>query len=39
MGTLPLRGGENAEQTLQPEDRDGRLFAAYAGVFLIGALL
>lgn len=26
-------------QTLQPEDRYGRLFAAYAGVFLIGALL
>lgn len=25
-------------QTLQPEDRYGRLFAAYAGVFLIGAL-
>jgi small multidrug resistance family-3 protein len=23
---------------LQPEDRYGRLFAAYAGVFLIGAL-
>ncbi len=28
-----------AVQTLQPEDRYGRLFAAYAGVFLIGALL
>lgn len=26
-------------QTLQPEDRYGRLFAAYAGVFLVGALL
>jgi len=26
-------------QTLQEEDRYGRLFAAYAGVFLIGALL
>ena len=26
-------------QTLQPEDRYGRLFAAYAGVFLIGAML
>ena len=26
-------------QTLQPTDRYGRLFAAYAGVFLIGALL
>lgn len=26
-------------ETLQPEDRYGRLFAAYAGVFLIGALL
>ena len=26
-------------QTLQPEDRYGRLFAAYAGCFLIGALL
>jgi small multidrug resistance family-3 protein len=26
-------------QTFQPEDRYGRLFAAYAGVFLIGALL
>ncbi len=26
-------------QTLQPEDRYGRLFAGYAGVFLIGALL
>jgi drug/metabolite transporter superfamily protein YnfA len=28
-----------AVQTLQPEDRYGRLFAGYAGVFLIGALL
>mgnify|MGYP000465735799 CR=1 FL=1 len=26
-------------QTLQPEDRYGRLFAAYAGLFLVGALL
>jgi small multidrug resistance family-3 protein len=26
-------------QTFQPEDRYGRLFAAYAGLFLIGALL
>jgi small multidrug resistance family-3 protein len=26
-------------QTFQPEDRYGRLFAAYAGVFLIGALI
>jgi len=26
-------------QTLQPEDRYGRVFAAYAGVFLIGAML
>ena len=26
-------------QTFQPEDRYGRLFAAYAGGFLIGALL
>jgi small multidrug resistance family-3 protein len=26
-------------QTFQPEDRYGRLFAAYAGVFLVGALL
>ncbi len=26
-------------QTLQPESRYGRVFAAYAGVFLIGALL
>jgi len=26
-------------QTLQPEARYGRVFAAYAGVFLIGALL
>ena len=26
-------------QTLQPETRYGRVFAAYAGVFLIGALL
>jgi small multidrug resistance family-3 protein len=31
--------GYAAVQTLQPEDRYGRLFAAYAGVFLIGALL
>jgi small multidrug resistance family-3 protein len=26
-------------QALQPEDRYGRLFAAYAGIFLVGALL
>jgi small multidrug resistance family-3 protein len=26
-------------QTLQPESRYGRLYAAYAGVFLVGALL
>ena len=26
-------------QTLRPEDRYGRLFAAYAGVFFIGALV
>jgi small multidrug resistance family-3 protein len=26
-------------QTLQPETRYGRVFAAYAGVFLIGALM
>ena len=31
--------GYAAVQTLQPEDRYGRLFAAYAGVFLVGALL
>jgi small multidrug resistance family-3 protein len=31
--------GYAAVQTLQPEDRYGRLFAAYAGVFLIGAVL
>lgn len=31
--------GYAAVQTLQPEDRFGRLFAAYAGVFVIGALL
>ncbi len=31
--------GYAAVQTLQPEHRYGRLFAAYAGVFLIGALL
>ncbi len=26
-------------QTYQPEDRYGRVYAAYAGVFLIGAML
>jgi small multidrug resistance family-3 protein len=26
-------------QTLQPDDHYGRVFAAYAGVFLVGALL
>ena len=26
-------------QTYQPEDRFGRLYAAYAGVFLIGAMI
>jgi small multidrug resistance family-3 protein len=26
-------------QTFQPEDRYGRLYAAYAGVFLIGAIV
>ena len=26
-------------QTFQPQDRYGRVFAAYAGVFLVGALL
>ncbi len=26
-------------QTFQPEDRFGRVYAAYAGVFLIGAML
>lgn len=31
--------GYAAVQTLQPEDRYGRLFAGYAGMFLIGALL
>jgi small multidrug resistance family-3 protein len=31
--------GYAAVQTLHPEDRYGRLFAAYAGFFLIGALL
>jgi small multidrug resistance family-3 protein len=31
--------GYAAVQTLQPEDRYGRLFAAYAAVFLVGALL
>jgi hypothetical protein len=35
----PLSFGYAAVQTLQPEDRYGRLFAAYAGVFLIGAVL
>ncbi len=31
--------GYAAVQTLQPEHRYGRLFAGYAGIFLIGALL
>lgn len=31
--------GYAAVQTLQPEGPRGRLFAGYAGVFLIGALL
>ncbi len=46
-GATPLLGaaacalllGYAAVQTLQPEDRYGRLFAGYAGMFLIGALL
>jgi len=39
LAACALLLGYAAVQTLQPEDRYGRLFAAYAGVFLIGALL
>ena len=39
LAACALLLGYAAVQTLQPEDRYGRLFPAYAGVFLIGALL
>jgi small multidrug resistance family-3 protein len=39
LGGIAALFGYAVVQTLQPEDRYGRLFAAYAGCFLIGALL
>lgn len=47
LGAAPVLGlaglacllGYAAVQTLQEESRYGRLFAGYAGVFLVGALL
>jgi small multidrug resistance family-3 protein len=38
MGLLALLGYA-AVQTLQPESRYGRVYAAYAGFFLVGAML
>lgn len=39
LGGVAALFGYAVVQTLQPEDRYDRLFAAYAGVFLIGALV
>jgi small multidrug resistance family-3 protein len=39
LAGVALLTGYAVTQAFQPEDRYGRLFAAYAGLFLVGALL